>query len=278
MTQTTVTAASADPARRAGSLRATWPRVIYSEWIKLRSSRSSLLTFPIGAALVLAMGIAYCFVFTTPSMVPGETVGDFDPVSLSLAGVMLAQLAFITLGVITASNEYATGSIKGTFAVVPRRLPVLGAKLVVVTATTFVMALAATAVAFFVGQAILAGGGLAFVRITDPGVLGALIGTAGYVAGTAFLGVCAGFLIRSTAIATATMFAVFLILDSVLSLLPQPVYSAIAPFLPPNTAASFTSLTIPADRLTLWGGLAMFLAYLVAAAVAAAIVLRRRDA
>jgi ABC-type transport system involved in multi-copper enzyme maturation permease subunit len=240
--------------------------------------RSNLLTFPAGAAIILGMGVAYTFVFTNPAMVPEEAVGDFDPVSLSLAGVMLAQLAFITLGVISATNEYSTGSIRGTFSAVPRRLPVLWSKLIVVTATTFAVALASTLVAFFVGQAILAGGGMRHSQITDPGVLRALVGTAGYVAGTAFLGVCAGFLIRSTAIATAVMFGVFLILDSVLSLLPQPVYSAIAPLLPPNTAASFTSLTVPADRLPYWGGLAMFLAYLVAAATAAAVVLRKRDA
>jgi ABC-type transport system involved in multi-copper enzyme maturation permease subunit len=268
----------ATPARRAGSLRVTLPHVIRSEWIKLRSLRSNLLTLPTGAAIILAMGVAYTFVFTNPAMVPQEAVGDFDPVSLSLAGVVLAQLAFITLGVICATNEYSTGSIRGTFSVAPRRFPVLWAKLIVVTATTFVVALASTLVAFFVGQAILSGGELNHAQITDPGVLRALVGTAGYVAGTSFLGVCAGFLIRSTAIAAAVMFGVFLILDSVLSLLPQPVYHAIAPFLPPNTATSFTSLTIPDDRLPYWGGLAMFLAYLIAAAAAAAVILRNRDA
>ncbi|MDR1294262.1 MAG: ABC transporter permease subunit [Bifidobacteriaceae bacterium] len=274
----TTIATAALPTRQAGSLRVTLPHVIRSEWIKLRSLRSNLLTFPTGAAIILAMGVAYTFVFTNPAIVPQETVGDFDPVSLSLAGVMLAQLAFITLGVICATNEYSTGSIRGTFSAVPHRLPVLWAKLIVVTATTFVVALASALVAFFVGQAILSGGELTHAQITDPGVLRALVGTAGYVAGTSFLGVCAGFLIRSTAIATAVMFGVFLILDSVLSLLPQPVYHAIAPYLPPNTAASFTSLTIPDDRLPYWGGLTMFLAYLIAASVAAAVILRNRDA
>ncbi|MDR1431818.1 MAG: ABC transporter permease [Propionibacteriaceae bacterium] len=266
------------PAGRDNQLRVTLPRVIHAEWIKLRSLRSNVLTFPVGAAIVLGMGIVYSFVFTNPQMVPEEALGDYDPVSMSLSGVSLAQLAFITLGVLCVTGEYSTGSIKGTFSAVPKRLPVLWAKLAVVTVTTFLAAIVSALVAFFVGQAILGGAGLRSAQIGDPGVLRALIGTAGYVAGTAFVGVCVGFLIRSTAIATTVLFAVFLILDSILGLLPLPVYSAIAPFLPSNTAASFTSLASPADRLPFWGGLAMFGVYMVGSAVAAAVVLRSRDA
>ena len=52
------------------------------------------------------------------------------------------------------TGEYATGSIRSTFAAVPRRLPVLWSKLGVFLAVTFVLGTLASVLAFFAGQAI----------------------------------------------------------------------------------------------------------------------------
>ena len=56
-----------------------------------------------------------------------------DPTALSMAGVTLAQLIVGVLGVLLISNEYANGSIRNWFGAVPRRLPVLWGKAVVLT-------------------------------------------------------------------------------------------------------------------------------------------------
>ena len=64
----------------------------------------------------------------------GRRRGPFasaDPTAISLAGVTLAQLIVGILGVLFISNEYANGMIRSTFAAVPRRLPVLWAKVIV---------------------------------------------------------------------------------------------------------------------------------------------------
>ena len=52
------------------------------------------------------------------------------------------------------TGEYATGSIRSTFAAVPRRLPVLWSKLGVFLATTLVLGTIASVLAFVAGQAI----------------------------------------------------------------------------------------------------------------------------
>ena len=53
----------------------------------------------------------------------------FDPVDSSLGGWHFAQLAIGVLGVLVISGEYSTGMIRSSFGAVPRRLPVLWAKI-----------------------------------------------------------------------------------------------------------------------------------------------------
>ena len=53
----------------------------------------------------------------------------FNPVDVSIAGFHFAQLALGVLGVLVISGEYSTGMIRSSFAAVPKRLPVLWAKL-----------------------------------------------------------------------------------------------------------------------------------------------------
>ena len=59
-----------------------------------------------------------------------ETARAASPLDIALVGVYIAQLAIAVLGVLVISAEYSTGSIRSTFTAVPKRLPVLWAKLV----------------------------------------------------------------------------------------------------------------------------------------------------
>ena len=51
--------------------------------------------------------------------------------TISLVGILFAQMVFGMLGVLAFSGEYGTGMIRATLAVVPSRLPVLWAKVIV---------------------------------------------------------------------------------------------------------------------------------------------------
>ena len=68
-----------------------------------------------------------------------ERRADVTVDDATLAGRHFAQLAIGVAGVIAISGEYATGMIRATLAAVPRRLPVLWAKLAVFATVTLVL-------------------------------------------------------------------------------------------------------------------------------------------
>ena len=280
---------STSTAAPAGHLRVTQGRVIASEWIKLRSLRSTLYT--LAAAFVVMVG----FGMLAAAAVTGEIRrgdgggpgsgggprGDFamDATSISLAGLTLAQMIIGVLGVLIVSGEYSTGMIRSSLTAVPRRLPVLWAKAVVVSAVALGAMLVAVFVAFFASQAILAGKDMD-VAIGSDGVLRALIGAAVYLTGVGVLGVALGALLRHTAGAITTLFAALLVVPGLIGLvLPDSWTENVTPYLPSNAGQAFTSAVDTGQGLLGPGaGLATFLTYLVVLLAAAAVMLRRRDA
>ena len=106
-----------------------------SEWTKLRTQPGALWSLLSAVILVVAFGILYSLlrVARPPH---GAAVASFDPTSVSLAGVQLAQIAAGVLGVLLITSEYATGLIRTTLAAVPRRLPALWGKAAVLAAAT----------------------------------------------------------------------------------------------------------------------------------------------
>ena len=71
----------------------TWPRVLRSEWIKLRSLRSTWFTLTGAVLAVVAIGtiVGYATNAHWSSIGPEERL-RFEPISRSLVGVNLAQL------------------------------------------------------------------------------------------------------------------------------------------------------------------------------------------
>jgi ABC-type transport system involved in multi-copper enzyme maturation permease subunit len=197
-----------------------------------------------------------------------------DPVGASLAGTTFAQLAFGTLGVLLMAGEYSTGMIRSSIAAVPKRLPVLWAKIAVFSAVTFVLALAAAALAFTGGQALIGDGGASW---GDPGVARAVIGTAVVITGSGILGIGLGALLRSTPSAITTLFGVMFLLSGVAGLLLPDSWSDAVQYLPSNASGAFTAVTQATGALSPWAGLAVFGAYVAAVTGAAALRLKRSD-
>ena len=135
--------------------RVTLPRVVRSEWTKLRSVRSTRWAFL--AAVVFTIGIAAlaCAIVSHhyPQMSAHDRA-DFHPLEINFAGVQLAQLAIGVLGVLVITAEYSTGMIRASMTAVPARLPVLWAKAIVYGVTTLVLMVPAALIAFVVGEAI----------------------------------------------------------------------------------------------------------------------------
>src|SRR6201995_4027866 len=94
-------------------------------------------------------------------------------------GSCVAQLLIGALGVLFVSGEYGTGMIRSTLVAVPRRLPVLWAKLVVFVTVTAASMVVVSVVAFLCAQALLSHYRAGY-SLSDPGVLRVVLGTGIY--------------------------------------------------------------------------------------------------
>jgi ABC-2 type transport system permease protein len=96
-------------------------RALHAEWTKLRTVPGTAPLLLLAVLVTVAMGAA-----AAAAPAAGEAVGD--PTRLSLLGVRLGQVVVAVLGVVVIGAEYATGTVRATFAAVPSRMAVLAAK------------------------------------------------------------------------------------------------------------------------------------------------------
>jgi ABC-2 type transport system permease protein len=260
----------------AAEVRVTQARVAASEWIKLRSLRSTVYTLAASVIMMVGLGLLLA-VIALVHLEAGHGLGSIGPASLSLYGAYPAQLTIGALGVLLVTGEYATGMIRATLTAVPRRLPVLWAKLGVFAAVAAVTAEISLLVTFLSSQAILSGQH-AGTSLSHPGVLRAVLGTGLYLTIVGLLGMALGSLIRNTAGALATLFGVVLILPVLWDLVPAQWAAQTARYLPSNAGQAILQVHPAAGTLAPWTGLALFGAYTAAAIAAAALLLKRRDA
>jgi ABC-type transport system involved in multi-copper enzyme maturation permease subunit len=262
--------------------RTTTPRVIRSEWIKLRTLRSTWLT--IGGILFALVAFGLTSALTASGQVEVTAQGGppgfagTDPVSTVLSGATFAVLIVAVLGAIVGAREYSTGMIRTTLAAVPARLPVLWGKLVTFVGVLAPVALVGVIVSFFAGMAILDAGSAETVAWSDDGVARAVLGTAAYLVGLGVIGVAVGVLMRSTAGAIGTVIGAVLFVPTLASALLPDSWDGVLKYLPSNAGQAFTSLN-PGDTLLDPGaGIAVFVGWVALAIVGAAIALKRRDA
>jgi ABC-2 type transport system permease protein len=270
---TTIALEAAAPARPRK--RVSQARVVKSEWITFWSVRSTVITLLVAVTLLIGFGLLASSMFGDGSD-PGGPPGNepTDPTSASLTGTNFALLAFGTLGVLFTAGEYSTGMIRSSLAAVPKRLPMLWAKIAVFTAVVFTVALAATAVVFTAGQAIIGDGGASW---SDPGVARAVIGTAGLLTGSGLLGLGLGALMRSTPGAITTLFGVMFLLAMVAALLIPDSWSDAVQYLPSEAGNAFTAVDQADGTLSPAAGLAVFGGYIAAIVGAAAWRIKRSD-
>jgi len=259
--------------------RVTQRRVVRSEWTKLRSLRSTRWSLLV--AVVLTIGLPCLFAAVTSShwgsMSPGDRA-DRHPLDIALAGVDVSQLAIGILGILVITGEYSTGMIRASFTAVPKRLPVLWAKLGVFAVVAFVLAAPAVVTAFFASQAILAKHDILQISFSHPGVARAVFGGALYLMLLGVLTLSLGAIVRNTAGAIGVFAALFFVIPPLLNVLPSSWNNAIAPYLPDAAGRSIFSLTHGPHSLAPAPGLALFCGYCAVAVALAAVLLVRRDA
>ena len=205
----TVDAAAQRPARPASPYRLSFGRVVRSEWIKLRTLRSTWWSLGVTVALSLAISLMM-------ASASRDFGGGLTPVMAIVMPMQFTMLVAGILGAIAVTGEYSTGMIRSTFTAEPRRGAVLGAKAIVVAV---VMALATALtylVAILLTAPILGGAGIDWSDAAQSWVpLGAGVFA---MAMFALIGLGFGFIIRNGAGAIAATVGVLFVLPIVLNM------------------------------------------------------------
>jgi ABC-2 type transport system permease protein len=265
-----------------GTGRVTQLSVIRSEWIKLRSLRSTWYSLLAAVVIIVGLGTLFSALrahrFNQVGPNGGRFAEAFDATQVSLRGVFLAQLAIGVLGVLVITGEYSTGMIRSSIAAVPNREPVLIAKALVFAVTAFILTEVSAFVAFLLGQQALKSTHLQ-ASLSTPHAERAIVGAGLYLTLIGLLAVGLGFLVRSTAGGIATLFGIVLVLPLLSNALPTPYSADVSKYLPLNAGTQIIATTNPdPSQLGPWAGLGVVAIYAAAALVAGAIMLKRRDA
>lgn len=261
------------------SERVTLPHVLRSEWTKLwtlRSTRWSLL-----AAFVSMAGLGP--LIAAVRMSRWSQLGihrrlTYDSVNTGVAGWHLAQLAIGVLGVLVITGEYSTGMIRSSLMAVPRRLPVLWAKLVVFALVTFVLMLVASLISFLAVQAIVTQHHVQH-SLSSPGALRTVVGAALFLTVLSMLCLGLGAILRNTAGGIAAFVGLLFVLPGISAILPSSVNDSVSPYLPLNAGTTVASHRFDnSHHLAVWTGFGLFCGYAAIAIVGAAVTMMRRDA
>lgn len=258
-------------------LKVTQGRVIRSEWTKFRSLRSTNITLVVAVVLTIGLAALICGVTAAhwAHADPGERA-HFNATDRSLGGVNISQLVVGVLGVLLITGEYATGMIRASLTVVPKRLPVLWAKLIVFILVIGPLMIASAFAAFFVGQAFLSRRHID-VAISSHHALRMVIGAGGYLLLVGIIGMALGAVLRNTAAGISALVALFFVIPPLMNLLPNSWADHIGPYLPSNAGDAFWGSPEGA-HLSALKGFVVLCVWAAAAVAAAAIRLETHDA
>jgi len=282
MTSAVSASTSVRPAAAPDSRLTDFGHLLQSEWTKIRTVRSTV--WSLLALVVVSVGFTALFAALTsanwngPQAAPRDATILADPVSSVLGtGIGLGQLAICVLGVLIMTTEYSTGVIRASLLAVPKRIPMLAAKAIVFAALILVVGEIVTFGSYFVGSALLRSH--VTVSLSQPGVTRAVVGTGLALTVLGLFAMAIGALIRHTAGAIATAIGVVLVLPILSGLLPGSWGAHINAYLPEQAGGLIDQAHEQAGNLlSPWQGFGVFCLWTAVLLVAAAYLLRRRDA
>jgi ABC-2 type transport system permease protein len=258
--------------------RVTLARVSRSEWTKLSSLRSTWIT--LGAAALLTVGLSAAFGHGYHGAVQAGEVQPTTAEALDVAFLALDLYALVigVFGILQMSGEYGSGVIRASLAAVPRRLPLLWAKTLVLVAVTGALSLLVCLASFLVSQSFVGSHGAA---LSDPGVARAILGAAAYPVAMGLLGLGLGAILRHTATAITVFVAALLVVPALLpAALSKAAEDTVIPYVPVIAAQAMYALEPdgPFKLLSPGAGGAVLAAYVVAILAGGAALLQHRDA
>lgn len=256
-----------------------------SEWTKIRTVRSTMWT--LSAMFTIVVGIA----LLVAAFLHGRET-DMPLLAEGVFGLILGQLAVITLGVMVITSEYATGMIRTTLTACPKRWLVLTAKAMVFFGVSFLMTAVACTITALINWAAMSEQSIqsqtsnAVVKthiVADTGQwLGATVGAALYVALLGVLSLAVGALLRHTAGAVTAMMGVVLLPLLISMFMFASSLSDIRDFLVKysviNGLACFYQISLTGSgHPTGWSGLGLLAGITAIVLAGAYAVLEKRD-
>lgn len=251
----------------------TMRRVMYSEWTKFRSLRSTWWSIVITVLAAVGVGVL------VSALTAGDHASSTVPVTVagrSELGGLISQLAVGVLAVLFIAGEYGTGMIRSSMIAVPRRLPVLWAKMGVFVAAVLPLTLVSSLAAYALGQVFWRAHGRTAIALTDPGVARVVFGAAVCIVLTGLCALAIGTLVRNTAAGITTMVGLYFVLPILAGMMPQRI-AELSRFLPSNASGAVWNSSLSPISMTPVDGFILLCGYTVVLTAAAAWRLRRGD-
>lgn len=291
------TATAANPAgttSRGGTSGAgvNFFRVLKSEWIKVTTIPSTMILLSI--TLVVMIGLSALFAWSmASSQASAESFTSSDPeiaaqlaatdygelaLNSPSAGIIFGQLLIASLAVVLIASEWGTGMIRSTMVAVPKRIPALLAKNLIIAAVAFVVGAGAALISYFVAQPFLAPESIDF-PITTDGVLLSIINTGSVLALMAVIAMSIGTLLRNTAGGVVTAIGLLMVLPIIVQIfsgLAEWIPDA-ARFLPSSAGEQMVAISIADDALNQWQGALVLGGWAFVLLVVSLVVTKKRD-
>jgi ABC-2 type transport system permease protein len=297
MTMITETSQPLSQRRRSQGGNLTFGRILNSEWIKLRTLRSTVWCYVIIVALTVLLGLLIAVAQRESATALTHDAQQAAWLQSATLGINFSQLVVGVLGALVITGEYSTGMIRSTFAAVPARIPAILAKALVFGVSTFVISFVGLLGAALVTAPILSGKGIT-ADFGDGAVWLALLGGAAYLALIGLIALGIGLVIRSSAGGIAAALGLVLVVPIIFQVLAGVTSakwpSDVAAFLPSQAggklfaypsgtvtttlrgqAAAATSAGID---LSSWQALLVLAGWVLVVLVVGCVLLKRRDA
>ncbi|GGU43810.1 ABC transporter permease [Streptomyces coeruleorubidus] len=205
--------ASVPPTASLTAPPARFRDLLASEWIRMRSLRSTPWTITLTVLFVIGSSAVATL---TDNADPSGSAVFLPHVTYPPAGYWTLTLVASAIGALTVVSEYSSGLIRTTTVAVPARGSVVLAKAAVTAALWTAVGTAVSTGSFLVSQAIL-DGRHAGVPLTHPGVFRALVASALLAPVCALIGLGLGVLLRHGAATMVTSVFTLLMLPPMFS-------------------------------------------------------------
>lgn len=292
----TATLAPTTPSQGHATLsRLTFGGLLRSEWIKLRSLRSTFWCY----LLIIVLNAGFTLLIVSRDLTGGAAAGPGRAVTgesgMSLAttavtvGINFTALIAAVLGALMITGEYGTGMIKSTFAADPRRLGAIFAKAIVFGVVTFVVGLVSLVISTLIATPLLKSNSNITLDWSDGTFWLAVIGGAGFLALAGLIAYFLGTIVRSSAGGIAVGIGLLFVANIVMAIVESATRAAWASnvdaFLPSNAGglmfgygAGTASVKNGIVTLDQTQGFLVVLAWVVVTGIVALVLVKRRDA